>query len=67
MVEGYAAAVGHHAVDEFHLLGLSVSDRIAVERRLSASGSPASRRSQMLSWWIAITPRRQPVAPKYFE
>ena len=33
----------------------------------SDGGSPAMRRSMTLSRYNAMTPSRQPVAPKYFE
>lgn len=59
---------GHHAVGELHLLDMVGEARITVrERRFLSSGSFAMRSSNTFFCAVAMTARRQPVAPKYFE
>ena len=68
MIETDVAAVGDDAVDELELARLERDRAVALVQRLHVlSGSLAIILSKMLSSWIAMTPSRQPVQPKYFE
>ena len=69
VVEADVAAVGDDAVDELELARLERDRAVALVQRLQL-GLPAASAiilSKMLFSWMAMTPRRQPVQPKYFE
>ncbi len=69
MVERDVATVRDDTIDEFQFA------RLEGEARRNACPALSDRRqvslaiivSKMFSWWMAMTPRRHPVAPKYFE